>query len=192
MLEHSLRAVLYAEPKVRLSALLHDVGKPFCFKRDGKYHYHAVEGEKIAEKVLKRLKVDKETILNVKFLVKEHMLDLDGKMREEKVRKFLVKNSTSIGELFMVKEADYKACLDSEDLPVTIVKWREILRKMKEDGTPFSLKELNISSEDLICLGFKGKEIGEELKMLFNQAVLNPKDNNRERLLSLAKGHKKI
>ena len=33
VLEHSLRAAKYADQKVRLSALLHDVGKPFCMLR---------------------------------------------------------------------------------------------------------------------------------------------------------------
>ena len=35
VLEHTLRAVLYADGRVRLAALLHDVGKPFCLLRDG-------------------------------------------------------------------------------------------------------------------------------------------------------------
>ncbi len=77
VLEHSIRTVLYAHPTIRLGALFHDIGKPFCFLRDGYYYHHFSEGERIAERVLKRLKADKETIAQVKFLVREHMVDLD-------------------------------------------------------------------------------------------------------------------
>ena len=53
--EHTLFALSFSPNNfdIRLALLLHDVGKPYCLKRDGKYHYHAVEGVKIAEKVLK-------------------------------------------------------------------------------------------------------------------------------------------
>ncbi len=192
VLEHSLKAVLYSSPNVRLSALLHDVGKPFCFLKNGQYYGHADEGEKIAEKVLKRLKADKKTIDKVKFLVKTHMLDLDCSMKESKVRKFLVKSEDYIEDLFALKQADFMACLDSEETSPTIIKWQKILKEMKEDGTPFSLKELKISSADLIELGYCDREIGKELKDLFDYVVLNPKDNDRERLLDLAKKHKKF
>ena len=40
VLEHSFRAVLYAPRDIRLAALLHDVGKPFCYRRDGNTFLH--------------------------------------------------------------------------------------------------------------------------------------------------------
>ena len=161
-------------------------------KRDGKYHYHASEGEKIAENVLKRLKADKETIFKVKFLTREHMLDLDCSMRESKVRKFLVKNYNLIEDLFVLKQADFMAGLESKEIAPTVCKWQKILKDMKEDGTPFSLKDLKLSANDLIELGYKDREIGKELKELFDYVVLNPKDNNKEKLLFLASKHRKI
>ena len=177
VLEHSLRSVAYADPKVRLAALLHDVGKPYCFKRDGYYYHHFSEGERIAEKVLKRLRASKSTIKTVKFLVREHMVDLDCSMKESKVRKFLIKNFEYLEELLMVKQADFRASLEVEYTAPTLVKWRKILSVMKVDGTPFNLKELNISAEELIKLGYKDKQIGKELKSLFDYAVTYPDKN---------------
>lgn len=186
VLEHSLRTVLYSDKSIRLGALLHDVGKPFCFKRDGYYYRHFEDGEKIAENILRRLKADNDAIEMVKFLVKEHMVDLDCSMRESKVRLFIVKNYHRLNELLMVKQADFRASLESDDLAPTLIKWGRILDEMHGDGTPFTLKELKITSTDLIALGFKGEKLGKELNRLWDFAVLNPNKNNKEYLLAMA------
>lgn len=187
VLEHSLRTLMHSSPKIRLGALFHDIGKPFCFKRDGYYYHHFEEGERIAERVLKRLKADKETINQVKFLVKEHMQDLDCSMKENKVRKFIVKNHERLDQLLMIKQADFRASLEIDSTAPTLLKWNKIYKKMQEDGTPFSQKELKISSADLIEIGYKSERIGKELKVLFDYAILNPQNNDREHLITKAK-----
>ena len=189
VLEHSIRTVLYSHPTIRLGALFHDIGKPFCFLRDGYYYHHFDEGERIAERVLKRLKADKATIAQVKFLVREHMVDLDCSMSESKVRKFLVKNQDRLDELRRVKQADFRASLEIESIAPTIVKWKKIYDKMQADGTPFTLKDLKISAGDLIGLGYKDKQISKELKTLFDYAVLHPEKNKHENLITIAKKH---
>jgi len=42
--------------ELRLAALLHDVGKPYCYANFGNYHRHEIEGARIAEEILTRLK----------------------------------------------------------------------------------------------------------------------------------------
>lgn len=186
VLEHSLRTVLYSKPRVRLGALLHDVGKPFCFLRDGLYHKHGDEGVAIAQKVLKRLKADNESIEKVKFLVKTHMLDLDLRMRESKIRRFIVENNQNVEDLFELKQADYMAGMDNQDLSPTIIKWRSILESMKREGVPFTYKDLDITSADLIQIGFKGKDIGKTLKELFDYCIINPEQNQKQILVNKA------
>lgn len=188
VLEHSLRSALYADSKVRLASLLHDIGKPFCLKRDGWYHYHYVEGVKISNKVLKRLKADKETIKQVGYLIKMHMVDLDCSMPEDKVRKFIVENYTPYYDLLLlVKQADYRASLGDNSTAPTLVKWERILKQMINDKTPFTLKELNVSALELVDIGYVGKEIGVELKKLHTYAVFNPQNNQKRILLERAK-----
>ncbi len=187
VLEHSIRTVLYSPPKIRLGALLHDIGKPFCFIRDGYYYYHFDEGERIAERVLKRLKADNQTIKQVKFLVREHMVDLDCSLKENKVRMFLVKNNKMLNDLLMVKQADFRASLEIESTAPTLVKWNKLYNVMKKDGTPFSLKELKITAQDLVELGCKDSEIGTLLNWLFDYAVVHPEKNKKELLLAQAK-----
>lgn len=187
VLEHSLKAVLYAEPQVRLSALLHDVGKPYSMNKFKKFHTHNVDGKPIARDILNRLKVDNETKEQVLFMVTEHMKDLDLKMGENKVRKYIVKNYHRIGELFMIKQADFSACKDDTSECPTIKKWKDIISKMKSEGAPLTKKELAVTATDLMGVGLKGKEIGEKLNELHMHAVVNPQDNEREKLLRLAK-----
>ena len=186
VLEHSLRSTLYANKKVRLAALFHDIGKPYCYNRDGYYYHHFSEGEKIAEKVLKRLKADNATIKTVKFLVKEHMVDLDCSLKESKVRKFLVKNYDKLDQLLMVKQADFRASLEVEYTAPTLVKWKKILQCMQKDGTPFNLKELKITANELVDIGYSADGIGKELKKLFDLAVLNPEKNDNAVLKKIA------
>ena len=193
VLEHSLRSVLHADKKVRLGALFHDIGKPFCFRRDGYYYAHFSEGEKIAERVLLRLKADKQTIKEIKFLVREHMVDLDCSLIINKVRRFIVKNHDRLEELMLVKQADFRASLEKHDIAPTLIKWDRIYKTMLTDGTPFTLKDLKISSKTLMEIGFKDKEIGKELNKLFDFAILNPTKNDSETLVNLAtKDFKKI
>lgn len=187
VLEHSLRSMLYADSSVRLAALLHDIGKPFCFKRDGYYYMHFADGERIAEQALRRLKADNLTIKQVKFLVREHMVDLDCSMKESKVRRFIVKNFDTLEQLLFVKQADFRASLEIDSVAPTLIKWGRIYDKMKTDGTPFSLKELKINAKELIDIGYKSADIGKELKKLFDEAVAHPEKNDKDTLLDMAK-----
>jgi tRNA nucleotidyltransferase (CCA-adding enzyme) len=186
VLEHSLRCVLYAPSEIRLTALLHDVGKPYCMKNYGKYHLHAIEGKRIAENVLKRLKVDKKTGKKVLFGIEYHMLDLDLKTKESKIRLFVVKNASEIDDLLKLKQADFSACKDDLSVAPTVAKWKGVIEKMKAEKVPFSVKELNISAKELVELGFLGKEIGLTLNKLLELSVLNPKINTNEKLKETA------
>ena len=185
VLEHSLRSVLYSPQKLRLFALLHDVGKPFCMKRDNKYHFHAEEGEKLVEKILQRLKAPKETIRLAKFLTASHMLDMKSDMREGKLRRFMVKYNKDLPLLLALKQADFAACKDNTDTCPTVIKWQNIYSAMLLDGTPFELKDLKITPQDLIEAGYSGSKIGEKLNQLFWLAVDTPMLNDRQKLLQM-------
>jgi len=187
VLEHSLRCVLYSPKEVRIIALLHDVGKPYALEKDGNFYEHAKYGEMLAEKILNRLKADNHTIRQAKAVIKYHMLDMDCKMREGKLRNFLVKNQSILEELLFIKQADYSACKNDLGVCKTVKKWKELLFKMKGDGTPFSLLELQITAKELMDLGYEGREIGRELDLLFNACILEPKLNKKDLLLAKAK-----
>ncbi len=149
VLEHSLRACKYSDRQVRLSALLHDVGKPAVYNAEGHYHGHDAAGEKLARDILERLKAPKKLTDTVCRLVALHMYDLDGKAKENKVRRLIVANYDIYPLLRLVKQADYSGCRDDLNLCPTLQKWDGIVKKMQEEGVPFSLKQLALRGDAL-------------------------------------------
>ncbi len=185
VLEHSFRTLLYSDEKVRLAALLHDVGKPMVFLRDGTYHLHSSEGEKIARQRLKNLNVPKKIIDEVCWLISEHMYDLTLDCTDFEIKKFIASNYSKIEKLLLLKEADIKA--SRQDLiPQTVVRWKKIIEEMKDSNTPFSLSQMAVNGNDLLKLGIKGKLTGIILNKLFDEVIDNPQLNKYEILIRRA------
>lgn len=186
VLEHSLRACKYADERVRLSALLHDVGKPAAFLQTGKYHGHDVIGEGIAREILERLKAPKKVTDTVCALTRLHMYDLDGQAKEGKVRAFIVKNYAYYELLVLLKQADYSGCKDDLGECPTLTKWAGILQKMREEGVPFTLKELAVRGDALAGI-VPRERTGEVLGKLLLWCARDGRRNEREALLKEAK-----
>ena len=186
VLEHTLRTVLYAPSIVRLPALLHDIGKPRQMINTGKYLMHDVIGEELTKSVLKRLKADNNTIRTCAFLTRYHMLDMDSKMGESKVKRFIVQNFDYFEMLLKLKQADYSASKDDVSVCSTVKKWKKIYNSMLLENTPFTIKDLEISAQNLIDLGYKGEKIGKQLERLLDKAIQNPKINTLEQLTKLS------
>lgn len=185
VLEHSLLAAKYADPRVRLAALLHDVGKPFCFARTGRYSGHDAEGMRIGREILERLKAPKRETETVVRLIGAHMYDLDGRAKENKVRAFIVKNFDIYELLLLVKQADYSACKDRLNECPGIAKWEAVRKNMEREGAPFTLKQLKINGNDLKGL-FPDEKIGGALGRLFWDCVYDGAKNDRAKLLDAA------
>ena len=193
VLEHSLRAVLYAHPSVRLAALFHDIGKPFCFYRDGHSHDHPQEGERLTRSILNALKAPKKTVEETATLVRLHMYDFDGKTKESKLRRFFVEHAPTLEKLTLLKQADYSGCKDDLTLCPTNAKWTGILEKMKAEGAPLTLKDLKIKGNELLALGIPPNKIATLLKELLLLAVNQPtlNENGRLKKLCLNRLHQK-
>ncbi len=192
VLEHSLRAMMYADERVRLAALLHDVGKPYCAIEYGNSHAHPNEGERIAHEILNRLKAPKRTIDRVGLLIKWHMYDFDCKTNENKLRRFLVTHYPLLEELFLVKQADFSGCKDDLSPVPTVVKMKALLEKMRAEKVPFTLKELAVNGKDILNLGVPPHHVSILLEKLLAHTALKPYDNKKGKLLLLAKGIEKM
>ena len=186
VLEHTFRTLLYADKEIRLAALLHDAGKPYCMINFGRYKNHAIEGERIARDILNRLKVDKRTTEKTAFLVRNHMFDLKNAEPESALRLFIAESGENFLPLLKLKQADFSACKDDLSVCPTVKRWTAVYSKMQSDGTPFSLKDLKITPAELLTIGFKRRNLGEELKRLFEYAVTNEKANDFAKLKAKA------
>lgn len=186
VLEHSLRAVLYADKDIRLAALLHDVGKPFCQNRDDNVHAHPEEGEKLTRAILTRLKAPTKTIDETAKLVSLHMYDFNCKTGENKLRRFFATHYPILEKLLLIKQADFSACMDNLSIAPTCARWIKLLEKLKQERAPLTIKQLALSGKDLLNAGIAPCRISKILQNLLYHAVCNPKDNVKERLIKLA------
>ncbi len=186
VLEHTLRCVLYAPPAIRLAALLHDVGKPYCKKNYGKFARHEEEGAIIAAEICKRLRVPVKAAERVCELVRWHMYDLSGAASENKVRKFIVRNLEIFDDLLLLKQADFSACKDDLSVAPVVKKWKEIFEAMQKSGAPLTLKQLAVRGDELIGAGICPDETAKTLKMLLEECAIGNVANQKEKLIKYA------
>ncbi len=186
VLEHSLRCLKYADKDIRLAALLHDIGKPRVFAETGKFVGHEAAGADMAADILKRLRAPKKLTEEVCALVRLHMYDLNCAARESKVRRFIVENYRYIDKLLKLKQADYSACKDDLSAAPAVVKWRDIIARMKKEGAPFAVGELKTDGRELIERGVPASAAGKALNYLLSRCAVEPRLNEREKLLRLA------
>lgn len=187
VLEHSLRAVAYAAPEVRLAALLHDVGKPYCLKNKGSFVGHEEEGARMAREICARLKVPGKLTEETVRLIALHMYDLRGDAKENKVRKFILSNYDIFDKLLALKQADYSACKDDLSVAPAVKKFTRIYETMEREQVPFSCKELAVKGNDLIREGFPPESVGKTLNALLTDCAVAGIPNDQERLLDRAR-----
>ncbi len=190
--EHTIKALqLIPEDKVlRLTMLLHDVAKPPCriTDRKGIDHFpgHPKRGAQMAEKILKRLKFDNDTIRRVTALVLIH--DNQPPANPVSIRKALVKDGLDqYPALFLVKRADIGAQSDHlrESKLKYVDAYEAVYNQIIENGDCLSLKELAVTGADLISAGMKpGKELGDVLERMLQDVLENPEWNKKEILLN--------
>ncbi len=182
VLEHIFRTVQAAPPEIRLAALMHDVGKPYCMNKFGNMHGHEVVSANICKYSLGQygLKFPGETIERTAWLCANHMYDMDGKTKMGKLRVFVAKNFDMIDDLAKLIRADKKATgMD--------VECDERLSKVKQDlidsGAPLKVTDLAVDGGTLILEGIKPTEIGGILNDLWVSCVIDPSLNNEKWLL---------
>ena len=189
--EHILKGVsLVRKDRVlRLSMLLHDIGKPACRTTDAKgidhFYGHADVGHEMARSILKRLKYDNATIRQVLPLVKWH--DMQVRLTEPAVRRAVVKIGEDLFPLFLeVKQADMLAqsTFQREEKQEILDTLGGLYSRIIERGDCLNLKDLAVKGSDLIALGVRpGKEMGTILAQMLEDVLNVPEHNNKEYLV---------
>lgn len=142
-----------------------------------------------AVSTLRTLKMDNKTIDTVSKLVKYSQEDIEE--TEPAVRTALNNYGRDIMPLLHeLMLAKYKASEEITGIknPSRIHHLLTIKRlsdDILERGDCFTIKDLDISGNDLIEYGLKGQEIGDTLKALLDVVIENPKLNEKGTLIAL-------
>ena len=194
VLAHTARVVGNIENKLhlKLAALLHDIGKKETKTTDenGIDHFYGHEevSVKIAKNILTDLRYDNKTIDRVTTLIKYH--DRNVEPTHKSVKKFInILGDISLFEDWMsLRWADVLAqnpkYVKDKARKLTMVEL--VYKDIIENQQPISLKDLEINGNDLIEIGYIGKEIGIMLNELLDIVIDNPSCNYRDYLLSVA------
>lgn len=189
--EHTLHAMknIRADKALRLTMLLHDMGKPALktMDADGVAHFkkHAAESYAIAKRILKRLKFDNDTLNKVSRLVYYH--DYRMPATAGNVRRAMNKIGEELFPLYMeVRRADVTAQSTylREEKIRNLDEIEELYREICQAKQCVTLKDLAVSGRDLIEAGMSpGKGIGVKLNELLELVIENPELNVKEELL---------
>lgn len=189
--EHIL-SVLDNTPKnisVRLSALFHDIGKPLCFSIDekgiGHFYKHNIISAELSSTILKRLKFDNNTIKKVFILIKEHM-NFPNPENLSSIKKFIKRvGIENVDDLISLQIADKKGKKPPFEFD-SILNIKNSIKKIINENQPFSIKQLDISGNDIKKLGIpQGKQIGNTLNCLLDLTIDNPALNKKEKLTNI-------
>lgn len=190
---HAL-AVLEASPprlKVRLAALLHDIGKPVTFTLDeagvGHFYGHHMQGCAITRSALQRLKYDHQTIEDVTILVGEHMSRF-GKFRNANLKKLVNRvGEHNLQDLYDLQRADIIGSAPPFNFSALDEMQAEI-SSILYDKPPLKVRDLAINGYDLMEIGIApGPAMGKILNGLLEAVLENPENNKPDFLLELAK-----
>lgn len=190
--EHTLHSLseVPQDKVLRLAMLLHDVAKPVCKTTDEEgidhFHGHPLQGAELARKILRRLKMDNETISKVTQLIRWH--DYNPPLSERNVRRAVCKvGLAQYPDIFAVKRADIRAQSDykKEEKLRYVDDYEQVYEQILEKNQCLSMKDLAVDGSDLLAAGIpQGKAIGEKLHGLFELVLEEPSRNTREYLLS--------
>lgn len=188
---HGMKAVR-ADRVLRLAMCFHDIGKPYTKQADENgidhFHCHAVIGEDLTKKIMRRLKFDTDTITKVAVLVRNHDLPIEENKRA--LRRAMAEVGTEFFPgLLEIKEADVAAQSDykREEKLAHLARLREIYAGVIRDGDCVRLKDLAVTGRDLMELGIPaGPKLGALLKELLALVIEEPSRNTREVLLEEA------
>lgn len=190
---HSVVALDYVRPCItlRLSALLHDCGKPACFTVDengvGHFSGHPEVSAELSDTILRRLKFDNETRNLIVTLVKNHDRQIEA--TEKAVKRAMGKLTPEVFFLLIeLKRADNIAQAPQYRQRLLLCdRLEQTANKILKDKECIYRKSLSVNGHDLINIGIKdGKTIGLILEALLDEVIEQKIENQRSPLLDRA------
>jgi len=192
--EHNLRALQHSADKnfplhIRLSALLHDIGKPATkrfdkIKKENTFYGHDVVGARITKKIMERMRFPNDTSEVVIKLVRNHLFFSDiEKITLSAVRRIIASvGAENVWSLMDVRSCDRIGMGRPKETTYRLRKYHSMIEEAMKD--PVSVGMLKIDGNDLVK-DFKIKpspKIGFILHALLEEVLDEPKLNTKEYL----------
>ena len=179
------------ELTVRWAALLHDIGKVSTFTRDetgrGHFYGHASVGAELAEQVLLGLKAPARLRRQVVELIGAHMTRLQPDKKQLR-RQLSRLGWEQLEREFWLQQADMSSKGVTEPGEGEIFpEIRRLLEEIRREDSCLKITDLAVNGEDLMALGYQGRQIGERLHWLLEQVLEETLPNDRQALLLAAK-----
>ena len=149
---HILHTVAAAPPHLRLAALLHDVGKPLCFRQSGNFYMHSLESAIMTERIMRRLRYSNEKINRTVEIVRWHMFDFNGEASINKKRRFVQREWDLLEDICALKHAD-SVGTGYFTQNVFAEKLLALKEQMKQEGVPVKIADLPLKGNELEALG---------------------------------------
>ena len=195
--EHTIHAVEAAPADVtlRLTMLLHDIGKPACKSTDERgidhFYGHPAVSAQLAAEMLRALKFDNKTRERVVLLVERHDAQLPS--RSQVIRRWLNRlGPEAFFQLLEVKRADSMGQA-YEKVKDRLTELDEIKAKAEQilaEKQCLTLKDLAVNGRDVIAAGITpGPEVGRVLEKLLERVLNGEISNKREILFKLINTH---
>jgi tRNA nucleotidyltransferase (CCA-adding enzyme) len=181
---------------LRVSALLHDVGKPRTRAHSDKtsdwtFYEHERVGADMAEGILQRLKFSNQERERIVHLVRHHLICYEPTWSDAAVRRWLRRVGVDrVDDLYELARADAKGKgKDEGEQLAQVESLRERATAVLAAGDAITVRALAITGGDLIKeLSLSpGRRIGVLLDALLEQVTDDPSINTRDELLARAR-----
>ncbi len=186
VLKHNFLSLKYCPSRdwrVRLAALMHDIGKPVTnriIKGQVTFYNHEYAGEKIVRKVMKRLKFATKDINKVAVLVRNHMFYYNAEeVTAASVRRLIKKvGKENLSDLIDIRIADRLGSGTPKAKPYKLRHLEYMFQRVQND--PISVKSLAIDGNYLMKeLSFApGPKMGAILDCLLSEVIEDKNLNN--------------
>ncbi|MGD8226556.1 MAG: CCA tRNA nucleotidyltransferase [Desulfobacteraceae bacterium] len=184
-----------AEPVLRLTALLHDIGKTRARRKiEGHFSFlgHEKKSVQLGREIMKRLKFSRDIIGRVTHLIAHHMSigGYDSTWSDGALRRLIqVVGAENMDHLLAFCEADLRAH-GMEDQKIDLFSdLRERVEGVRREGVAESPGDLAIDGNDVMeILGLpEGPAVGRILEELLDRVTEHPELNRKEDLTVLLK-----
>lgn len=193
--EHSAVVVQNADDDLahKLAGVFHDIGKPSTFTIDeekgiGRFFGHAEVSVEIADKIMRNLKYSNKIRERVLNIIEDHDGALSSKAYRIK-KEIYEKGPERFFDMISFRKADDSA--KNPEKKATYSNYDKMVKVAKDylnDNPILSHKDIAITPQDIIELGYKGKDIKQALDKVC-LLVISGHKNDRETQIEHIKKH---